>query len=216
MKIESKLKLTGFKSTVYEKKLIKLALDTYGLYAHAIRMYQDNLVNNNIRRTKNEYNYIPSYTQVLEILYLFIQSNKHHFITPKYRDIKFLDVGSGEIPALCISLKHLFDNTKNSESRLYTYGLNKPIKGVEGDRSYNPYNNDAFEFNKYDEFDILYTYNIFKDAETNYKLLIHLMDKMKYNSVLIFCQASWNEDLGKLLDTKFQKLPDSLHIYHKI
>ncbi len=126
------------------------------------------------------YNYLPTVSNnIFEIFDKFIKN-----------DIKIIDVGSG-LGEFMLYLK-LYYKLKN---------VNIIVSGIEMDNiaSYVKIPThfiDAFEFNDYDKFDLIYIYQPIKEQNLMLKLLNLILD---YNKNIIFNNGNMNkEDLIKL------------------
>jgi len=153
---------------------------------------QENSIN------RDYYRYIRTYSNQIKILINDLFKDKK-----EKSNLKFLDIGSGTnfIP-------HLVNEVLGYES----WGLECDLffKYVNYNLENNYFFEDMLTFQKYNEFDILYTYNPIINKELMFKAIDYIYDNMKPGAVLYFNSVSG-------IDTKYKNLiVDKIESIYKI
>lgn len=144
---------------------------------------------------KDKYKAIP-YTS--DNIVIILYKVRKYLSTKTLKQPSFLDVGCGKGNILFLSKTlNYYPNSGIEYKKSYD-------KWMKANQVYfNIYTEDALKFKEFHKFDVLYSYNIFKNAELWKKLIIKMINDAKPGAVLIFVCVS-----GQLRDKEVQELID--------
>lgn len=131
--------------------------------------------NENESINKDSYYAIPFNSSILAILKRIANLYKY-----KYKKLRFIDVGGGKGNIALIALKYFYSTILENNPHYIKELKNNGISNV-----CNIIEHDALTFKEYDKYNIIYSYNIFKNSELWRDLIHILITQAKPKTVLI-------------------------------
>jgi len=153
--------------------------ELYGDYVQTYPVFVPKCLYAHDEYPEDRWSFIPSDVSVFSLVL-----EKINGIHTSRKNLKFADIGCG-IPIFALCIKKAFPQIDVSGIE-YDKAICDYVRTTVISEEVNVINADAFEYQEYGDYDILYLCTPVKNADDMHKLLMHVLGGMGTDSVLFF------------------------------